>query len=234
MRKLIVLFCLILGSALISTAQSTWIDSLQTKYDQHYGLDMLLYNGAKYVEEVRAIDSHPFWQSQDEMKGTVWSKGKSYPKQRLKYHLQKQSFILFYKDYNGQPHQISLNSDLLDSVRIDQTLWIKNSYPQIEQQFIQSIFQGELKCYVSSKKFLNFKSEGQNIGHYYTEEIKHNYLIRKGKLYPFNRKKTFLKIFPKSERKAIRKFMAANQLSKIKALDNHELKTLIAYCERID
>ncbi|MGQ7871308.1 hypothetical protein [Sunxiuqinia sp. sy24] len=232
MQKLSLFFLLFILSWGAAFGQSNWVDSLHTAYDQRYGLDMLLHNGEKYTSDVNPVKGHPFWRDDHGFVGDIYIKGEVFKTQNLRYDLNKQEFILNYIDYNQQTHQIVLNSSVIDSVRTDGICFISHSLPEIPQRFVQLVFEGQLICYISRKKDLNFESQGSNIGYHYTGEIKNYYLVFDDAARVFNRKGNFLKLFPKENRKELRTFLSSRQID-LKKITEKELKDLIAYCERI-
>lgn len=232
MQKLSLFFLLFIFFWDAALGQSDWVDSLQAAYDQRYGLDMLLHNGEKYTSEVNPIKGHPFWHDDHGFVGDIYLKGEVFKARDLRYNLNKQEFILGYTDYNRQAHQIILNSFVIDSVRTDGISFITHTHPEIPQRFVQLVFDGQLVCYISRKKDLNFESQGANIGYHYTGEIRNYYLVFDGTVRLFNRKGNFLKLFPKENRKEIRTFLSSEQIE-FKKITVNELKDLIAYCERI-
>ncbi|WP_159517873.1 hypothetical protein [Sunxiuqinia indica] len=233
MRKVIYSFLLLAGVICTAMGQSEQIDSLHAAFDQKYGLDMALYSGKKYSKEVHPIKGHPFWLNQDEFTAHVFIGGVAYPNQRLRYNLYKQEFILHYEDYNKLPHQIILNTEVIDSVRGKDFLFVKNAlYPQINYPFLSVIYKEKLACYAAVKKELHFQSQGEIIGHEFSDQEREYYLILEDKVYPFQKKNTFLRIFPKKKKRAIRKYISSRRI-KFKDISDEELKELIAFTERI-
>lgn len=231
MLKILTSFLLFL-IVLTSIAQTSMVDSLRSKYDQLYGLDMLLYNGEKYTEEVKAIEGHPFWLDQPHFKGTLYIKGNIFENQKLRFNLNKEEFILLYTDYNLQPYQIILNNAWIDSIKTENVLFIKNVFTEIPHYFLQILYNGRMKCLIGREKKLNFQSQGDHIGYHYSNEIKQYYLVIDEKVNSFNRNKNFLRIFPKDKRRKIRQYMTSNRI-KIKKISDDNLKKLVVYCEYI-
>lgn len=231
MRNLSVSLFLFLVLVVPVSGQSDGIDSLHTQYDKHYGLDMLLHNGEKYVPEVNPIEGHPFWQDETTFIADLYLNGKVFSTQKLQYHLHRQEFILSYTDYNQQPNKIVLNRNAVDSIKTGNVMFVRNDNPIIEQPYVQLIFQGELLCYIAHRKDLNFQSQGSQIGHEYTDKISEYYLIYHDVVYKFRKQGKFLKIFPKEHRREIRRFMSSQNL-KFNTIDAIGLKKLVAYCEQ--
>jgi hypothetical protein len=234
MRKKISSFLLLASMTFTILAQSEQVDSLHAAFDQMYGLDMALYSGKKYSSEIHPIQGHPFWRNQDRFTADIVIEGVAYRNKQLKYNLYKQAFILYYKDYNELPHQIILNTETIDSVRGNSFLFVKNvSHPELNQPFLKVIYEGQIACYSAIKKELHFRTLGEVVGNEFSEELKEHYLIYGNKVYPFQKKRTFLQIFSKQEKRAIRKYIKSNGIN-FRDLSDEELKQLTAFVERIE
>ena len=211
--------------------QSSSVDSLRTRYDESYGLDALLTNGKKYIPQDQAVKSHPFWKSEDVFSAIITVSGRTFSNQQLKYDLNKQQFVLFYTNYNGQPGQIILHNRMIDSISMGNSLFIPNSNPMIRQPFVQLIRKGMLTCTIAWSKDLVLNNMGQNAGYQYSKQHSQFYLNYNGSDHRFNNKSSFLRIFNPKERADIRKYLSSNRL-KFKKMNDHDLRALIIFCEQ--
>lgn len=211
--------------------QSNTVDSLRTRYDEFYGLDALLTNGKKYIPPDHTVKSHPFWKSEEVHPGILTLSGRTFTHQQLKYDLNRQHFVLFYTNYNGQPGQIVLHNQVIDSVRLGNSLFIANHNPTIRQPFIQLIRKGRLTCTIAWSKDLVLNNMGQNAGYQYSKQHSQFYLNYKGSDYRFSNKSSFLRIFTPGERASIRKYLSSNRL-KFKKMNDQQLRDLIIFCEQ--
>ena len=230
MIKFFLVFYIVLSVVHVGWAQNESIDSLYTKFDKLYGSDVLLNNGKKYFPETNSAKGHPFWGGQESFPADLTISGKTFPYQQLKYDLHKQEFLLFYTDLNGQKCQIILNTPFIDSVKTENSLFVRNQYPEIVQPFVRLVYRGNISCYVGLKKELDFTNIGVNTGYGYSKEIRTYYLIFNKVVYQFRNKSTFLKIFPSPKRAAIRTQISLNRL-KFKKIDEAKLRQLIVFCD---
>lgn len=210
--------------------QSLSVDSLRIRYDEAYGLDALLTNGKKYIPQNNAVKGHPFWKSEDVFPATITVSGRTFTHQWLKYDLNNQQFVLFYTNYNGQPGQIILHHPVIDSVRMENSLFIPNRHPLIRQPFVQQIHKGKLSCTIAWSKDLTLNNMGHQAGYQYSKQHAQYYLHYKESDYRFNSKSSFLRIFNPMERAEIRKYISSHHL-KFKKMNDQQLRDLIIFCE---
>lgn len=231
MRKTILFICVVLFVVRTSWGQNGSIDSLRADFDKLYGLDVLLTNGKKYFPDNNPVIGNPFWRSNDPFLADLTISGKTFKNQSIKYNLNKQEFLLFYTNYNGQQGQIILNTSVIDSVNTAMYKFIPNVYPEINQQFVQLIHQGHISCYIGWYKELKFNTMGPYAGFEYTKDFRMPYLIYNGKVYHFTNKSSFLRIFNLKERASIRKYISSNRF-RFRKMDESNLRKLIAYCDK--
>lgn len=62
---------------------------------------------------------------------------KVFHQQRLRYNVNKQELILVYTNFNNQENQIILNSEFVDSFRLEKDMFVLNVFPVIPQKFVQ-------------------------------------------------------------------------------------------------
>lgn len=231
MRKIILFICVVLFMVRTSWGQNELIDSLRADFDKLYGLDVLLINGKKYFPDNNPVISHPFWQSKDPFLADLTISGKTFKDQNIKYNLNKQEFLLLYTNYNGQQGQIILNTSAIDSVNSSMYKFIPGVFPEIKQQFVQLIYQGQLSCYIGWYKEIHYNSFGPNVGLGYTKDYRMYYLIYNGSVYRFTNKSSFLRIFNRTDRVPIKKYINLNRF-RFKKMDDNNLHKLIIYCEK--
>lgn len=231
MRKIILFIGVILFVVCTSWGQNEPIDSLRADFDKLYGLDVLLTNGKKYFPDNNPVISYPFWQSQDPFLADLTISGKTFKNQRIKYNLNKQEFLLLYTNYNGQQGQIILNNSAIDSVNTGMYKFVPRAFPEIRQQFVQLIHQGNLSCYIGWYKELKLNTMGPNAGFEYTKDFRIYYLVYNGTVYQFTNKSSFLRIFNLKERVSIREYISSNRL-RFRKMDDNSLRRLITYCDK--
>lgn len=231
MRKFYFLTCFVLILVRPVFGQTDVVDSVRTEFDKLYGLDVILNNGKKYFPESNPVIGYPFWKNEDSFWADLTIQGKYFRDKNLKYNTFRQEFVLLYTNLNGQDVQIILNSAGIDSVRLENTLFVPNPYPEIKLKFLQQIYSGQLTCYIGWYKEMQFNRTGVNIGYIYSKDKHVNYLIYQGTVHRFTGKSSFLDIFSGYKRALIRKYLSSGHL-KFKKMDEKELKDLISYCEK--
>jgi hypothetical protein len=231
MYKILFISCFLLLAACVSWGQSESIDSLRNEFDKLYGSDVILSNGRKYFPESISAKGNPFWREQNAFRANVTVLGVKFPNQQLKYDIHKQKFILLHQGMSGQQSQILLNTSFIDSVRTEDILFVRNPYQEINQPFIQVIYQGSVSCVVSLKKDLDFTNIGVNTGYGYSKEIRTYFLIINNSVYEFDSKSGFVKAFPPANRAVIRNQISLLQL-KFKKLNEIKLRQLVEFCNR--
>jgi hypothetical protein len=232
MRNVLLSFFTFLVITNSTFGQISKVDSFYTIYDEMYGLDMLLHNGKKYFTDIYSVEGHPFWKGQDELFADLYLQGKIFKNKQLRYNLNAQEFILSYSSSKGEHYPIILTNSLIDSVRAEGIVFIKNMHPEISQSFIQPIYEGNISCFVGWYKDIVFKKSGGRTRSTFSDERKDNYLLIENEIHKFNNKGNFLKIFPKKERKTVRKYWTNNEL-KLKIIKDEKFRQLIIFCESI-
>lgn len=207
------------------------VDSVRTEFDKLYGLDVILNNGKKYFPDSNPVIGFPFWKSDESFLADLTINGKSFLDKQIRYNTFNQEFVLLYTNLNGQDVQIILNSEGIDSVRIGNTLFVPNPYPEIKPKFIQQIYSGQLICYKGWYKEMQFNRTGVNIGYIYSKDKYVNYLVYQGVVHRFSGKSSFLKIFSGYKRSLIRKYLSSRHI-KFKKIGENELRDLMEYCEK--
>lgn len=212
--------------------QTELVDSLRNKFDQMYGLDVVLTNGRKYFPDSNPVVGHPFWRNNDFFLGDITISGKTYFSRKLKYDLNKQDFILFYRNLNGQDEQIILPNAEIDSVRTTGYLFIPNRNQEIRQRFVQLLYSGKLSCYIGWHKELEFNTTGVTTGYKYNKESRTYYLVRNDQVHRFTNKSSFLKIFSGHEKNNIRRYLKSSNI-KFRKIDDYQLRNLLEYSDKL-
>lgn len=229
MRKIHLLIFLLIGIFKIGYGQDRFIDSLRIEYNNLYGSDILLNNGRKYHPTTTQAKGSPFL-NQEDILGAITVNGRTFSGQKLKYEINKQQFLLSYTDRNNQNYLLILNTPFIDSVRTTDALFIRNKYAEIRQPFVQQIYNGQLKCFASIHKDLDFTSMGVNTGYSYSKELKGYYLVMNGIVHQFSNKASFLKIFPAVKRTPIRTRISKLQI-KFRNIDDLKMRQLVEFCD---
>ncbi|RKD91571.1 hypothetical protein [Mangrovibacterium diazotrophicum] len=232
MRKVYLIIVLFVSLSSSVGAQSQLVDSLRQKYDEKYGLDVLLNNGRKYFPNNNPAKGHPYWETATPLRADLTVAGKFFPAQKVKYDLHTQQFVLIYLDENSREQDLVINNEAVDTIKIKEAVFIRNKFSEPAQPYLQVIHEGEIGCYISWSKMLQYNRSGTNIGYEYTAEKKNYFLLREGQLYRFSSKSNFLKIFPKEEKTKLKKYMVSNHI-RFNKMSTNQLQTLIEYGEDI-
>lgn len=201
-------------------------------FDNKYGKDVLLYVGRIYYPENDIVNGNPFWGDKGVYEGDIVINGERFKNKLLMYNIYLQEFILLFKDFNGAEKQIILAPDKIDSVFIDESIFIRNSISQIDEKFVQLVHDGKIPCFLSWEKQKFVKQSSDQRGFYYTNEKSFKYLIHNSVLYPFKNKRELLKIFDQDYRNDIKQYISINKI-RIKTINPKQLEQLVNYIEKI-
>lgn len=202
------------------------------EFDRVYGLNPELYNGRKYYRDNYGALGHPYWINEEAFPATLSSEGQYYPDLRIKYELNKQFFILEFRDYHNALQMIILNDYAIDTVFINGAVFIKNSFVEIRNKFIQLVHSGYYSAYISHTKQFLYQGVGVQTGHKYSEEIKEHFLVSDNKVFIFKNKSGFLRVFKKEDRKEIKSFISSNNI-KFRKLGDGQFKNLVEHCNQV-
>ena len=200
-------------------------------FDNKYGKDVLLYVGKIYYPENDIVNGNPLWGEKGIYEGDIVIDGERFENKQLMYNIFSHDFILEFKDFNGAEKQIILAPDKIDSVFIDESIFIKNTISQIDNKFVQLVHDGKILCVLSWEKQKFVKQSTDQKGFYYTNEKSFKYLIYNKVLYSFKNRRELLKIFDKEYRNDIKQYISTNKIS-IKSINSKQLGQLVNYIEK--
>ncbi len=202
------------------------------RYDSLYGTDPLLFNGIKYFPEHTVTRGFPWWKDDRPMTADIVYSGRSYENLQIRYNLYSQQFILEYADRYGALKQILLNRLKIDSVFIEDGLFVKNRFSDIKAPFLQVIHEDKISCYFTLEKTYRFDNSGIDTGYEYSDEKLTSYVVKSGKAYVFNGRSGFLKLFQKDKRKLIRSYIKENGI-KVGRRIPADLTRLCIFCNKL-
>jgi hypothetical protein len=212
-------------------SQNIAVDSIWEEYDQQYGLDIFLYSGKKNLVYYMGHYGHPFWKSEEPIKGDLVVEGKRFKSQMLSYNIEKQEFVLTYFDYNKGKNQLIIVPERIDSVLLNNVIFIRNSNPKLNSPFVQLIYSNKIQCYKTWRKDLQISKKIKSpSGFAYTKEQNDLFLLKNDQAYKFYNKKSFLQFFDKKYWSSIKKYISQNNM-KFRNISDKELSTLVKYCE---
>jgi hypothetical protein len=216
----------------VSYGQNQPTDQQKEFFDSKYGIDVLLHSGKIYYPETNIVSGTPYWGTKSVYEGDMVCNGKRYSNQRLMYDIYLQNFILIFNDTNGAEKQIVLDSDRIDSVLINEFVFIKNPLSQIDKKFVQKVHEGKIACYLTWEKEKLVKPDTKIMGYSFTEGKSIKYLFYNSVLYKFNTKRDLLSVFHKEYRSAIKQYISSNKIN-IRKVSTQQLDQLIKQIEKV-
>jgi hypothetical protein len=202
-------------------------------YDSLYGMDPQLFNGIKYFPEHPLARGFPFYMKDESLAAGLVYSGRYYENLDMKYNLYTQEFILEYTDQYGGLQQLILNRAEIDSVFMEESVFIKNKYNDINQYFLQVIYEDTISCYFARKKEYRFYNTGINLGYEYSNELVTSFIVINGSVHVFRNNPSFLKIFEEGKRDSIKKYMKENRI-KVRKKRQAEMINLCRFCNKLN
>ncbi len=201
-------------------------------FDQSYGPDYELVNGIKYVYLFFNSSGHPFLGEDRFYTGYAVINGRQYPDLKIKYDICIQRIVLNHTFFSGEKEQIILNNEFIDAFELDGKLFRKYSFPETGTKFLQVIESGDLCCLYFWKKKFNYSTTSIRNASSFSPPKKKTYLLLNGEIWPFNTKKSFLKLFPEGNQEQIDQFIRTNKIRLKEAPDNM-MHQLINFCDKL-
>ena len=211
------------------------IQHFTEKVQKIYGVDDRLINGYPYQAPGSVIASHPYFLTEDWLSGTVFMSGEAYHNKQIKYDLEKDAIVLKATLQDRISKIIHLNSFLIDSVRINNHLFIhsRKYFPADSvETFYEEVYKttgksvGLLIHY--SKTYLSQYTNVAPRGRFSDMEAD-RWFIRQGNATKVNRRRAFLKQFDQKDRQEIRRFMRNQDISYRRATAQ-QLQQLMKFC----
>lgn len=208
------------------------VATLREKLDSKYGLNPWLYNGIKYFPDHPNSYGHPFWKSEEPVDADIVLNNVNYDNLKIQYNSYTQAFVLNYLDQINAKNSIILNNSQIDTVKMDDCIFIKHNFREIKEPFIQIIFAGNISCFITWSKEYNFYGTGSNPGHYYSDDIRKIYLILAENIYQIRKKRDLLQLFNKEQKSSISSYLSKNNIH-VRNISHVELQQLIGFCNTI-
>lgn len=227
-------FCL---SSLNIFTQTTHNQDLEHAFElaqKEYGLDQVLVNG-QYFEDIYRNDlGHPFYLSNSFNEGEFTLHGKEFSNLELMYNVFDQNLVVLLK--NSQTNGLAFLPpiEFVSEFEIAGNRFIKYNFTNAEPTFYQVLYSGESlkhlfhysKIRYDSYHNVNFKA------HKYTETKRISYLAKGDKAYKYTSKGSFLKLFPKENKKEIATYLKRHKIHVIKS-PIHEIVELYKFCDQL-
>jgi len=235
--RIIGLVFLILFSIIPSYSQDTDepimnpVDQILSHTENVYQADDRLINGTFYIPKHPLAIGHPYYLTTDWLQAILYIKGLTYKDVSIRFNIEEDLVVLKRQYELGLVEEILLNTLLIDSLRINDNLFINSPLMNIPGSpgFLEVIYNGKYES------FLKYKKE-------HKDELTHTvrygkYLDTKRVLYLFDGK-DFIKINDKQDlydifaphEKEIKKFMRKNKIH-LKNSSKEQYVQLLKYCD---
>jgi hypothetical protein len=191
-----------------------------------YGQDQELVNGLQYYNRHPRSLGHPYLLEGWVHQGSVSLRGKLYSGIWLKYDIHAQHVEVEYQTVNGADNQVILVSDRVDHFSIGNDYFERLVLEEGQAKFYQVLGQGRIIWYIQWYKNLVPVSGDSRFLEEFTS-AKRNYLLElDGTIYPFSNKKSFVRLFPKSIQKDMKKLIKSNNIQ-IRTATSQQLELFI-------
>lgn len=201
-------------------------------FDQSYGSDYELVNGAKYVYLYLNSNEHPFLGNDRFYTGSVIINNRQYPDIEIKYDIYNQSIILNHTFPSGVNEHIILNNEFINAFELDGKFFRKYHFPETGTKFFQVIESDGLSSLYSWSKQFAYSSSSLRDLYDFSLPRKKAYLLFNGEIFSYSTKRSFLKLFPEEHRRHINRFIRINNIWLRKVPDN-VMQQLINYCDML-
>jgi len=203
-----------------------------------YGQDQELVNGLQYYNRHPRSLGHPYLLEGWVHQGSVSIRGKLYSNIWIKYDIHAQQVEVEYRTMNGADNQVILVSDRVDDFTIGNYFFKKLKLEEEldeeldEKQFYQILGKERLIWYIRwEKKLVPLVGDPTFIEEFTSP--KRNYLLElDGSIHPFSNKKSFVKLFPESIQKDIKRLIKSNQIQ-IRTASTEQLELFIMAASNI-
>jgi len=199
-----------------------------------YGQDQELVNGLQYYNRHPRSLGHPYLLEGWVHQGSVSIRGKLYSNIWIKYDIHAQHVEVEYRTMGGADNQVILVSDRVDGFTIGNYSFKKLKLEEEldEEQFYQILGKERLIWYIRWEKNLVPLVGDPRFIEEFTSP-KRNYLLElDGSIHPFSNKKSFVKLFPQSIQKDIKRLIKSNQLQ-IRTASTEQLELFIMAASNI-
>jgi len=203
-----------------------------------YGQDQELVNGLQYYNRHPRSLGHPYLLEGWVHQGSASIRGKLYSKIWIKYDIHAQQVEVEYQTMGGADNQVILVSDRVDGFTIGPYSFKRLKLEEElddeldDEQFYQILGEERLIWYIRWEKNLVPLVGNPRFIEEFTSP-KRNYLLElDGSVHPFSSKNSFVKLFPESIQKDIKRLIKSNQLQ-IRTASTEQLELFIIAARNI-
>ncbi|MBI9054837.1 MAG: hypothetical protein JEY96_13520 [Bacteroidales bacterium] len=236
-----IIFSLSLNQSLV-LAQNQNINSrknLEKLYNQSlefYSINDEIINGCAYPLSNSRIVGNPFYNNDNWNTGTVFINGNAHSNLQIKYDVIIDDIIIKAKVGDGTERLLKLNKTLVDSFKINNSIFIKSNTFSIDQDnshyYYELIYNSSFLVVKShSKRFIDMYSDMSPYGKFSSLKSK-LYLFDNKQLIEISTLNSFLKYFQKEQRKSIKQFMKTNSIN-YKSASYNQINELMNFCSNL-
>lgn len=180
--------------------------------DRAYGQDQELVNGLQYYNHHPRSLGNPYLLDGFVRQGWVSIRGIVYSNIWLRYDIYTQQVEVEYRTLNGADNQVVLVGDRLDYFQIGEHFFRNLSLRGEKEQFYQVIGADRMICYIHwEKKLVPISGDSRFIEEF--TNPKRSYLLElDGEIKEFQSKSEFVKLFPETRRKEMKKLVRENSM----------------------
>lgn len=234
--KYLVLFTLYFISLSIfgQTSQNQNLTQTFELVNKRYGLDQVLVNG-RYFEDIYRNDlGHPFYMSNTFTEGEFTLHGKKFSNLELMYNVFDQNLVVLLKNEQTNGLAFLPPIEFVSEFEIAGNKFKKYNFTNAEPAFYQEVYSGtEIKHLVYYSKIRYDSYHNVNFKAYkYTETKKNMFISITDKVYKYSSKGSFLKLFPKENKKEIARYIKDNKVHVLKS-PVQEIIELYMFCDQL-
>ena len=211
---------------------SDFVSKVKDSLNASYGLNPLLINGRPYQLYSRGeLAGDQFFIDETFLKGELSIKGNSFKNVLLNYDINSQDVLVKYDMLKGSYNIIKISKEWLQSFKIDRASFIncqKNDFPK---RIYQVIGNDSIQIYYYSYKSLDVINDVRG-SHYEFILHKNMFVSKEGTLYEYTNNRSFVKIFEKTARPILKKYLRTNKI-KVNNASDQVMELVINKCNNL-
>lgn len=208
------------------------VKELKDIAEKFYGTDDRLANGMISQYYSPNADGHPFFLKNEWFNGEVYSNGVRFNNVAIKYNIESDE-IYFIDQNSSQAPTTILNKTMIDSVRIDNHLFLNAAKFNNTNQlgFMELLYKGNFTSFIKYRISYSIKQTSTyEYIQYYSPRLS-VYILHDTELILLKSKKDFLEAFTPFQ-KELTKFLHQNKI-RINKADHIQLFQFLKYCDEL-
>jgi len=239
----IILLCLVLllnlnqhhVVAQIQNSSQESLEALITQSIEAYSINDEIINGCAYPLPSSRIVGNPYLNDENWNTGTVFINGNSHSNLQIKYDVIIDDIIIKAKVGDGSERLLKLNKELVDSFKINNSLFIKSNTFDLSKNvslYYELIYNDRFFVVKKhSKRFIDMYNDMSPYGKF--SSLKSElYLFDNKQLIEISSLNSFLKYFQKEQRKTIKQYMKSNKIN-YKNASYIQINDLMNFCSNL-